>query len=265
MYTDYWNLNCLPFENAPDPKFFFESREHKEAAVRLSFAIETKKAMALVCGDYGCGKTVLCQTVMARLPVEGFRVAFVTNPRLDALDLTREIAYQFGEETLARSKYDVLHAFNNLLDRHHAEGRHCAAIIDEAHLIADTSILEDLRLLLNHHPNGEFLMTLVLVGQTELKETLDPIPQMTQRISLKCLLSQLGPDEARLYIAHRLKTAGGNISIFEERAVSEIATLSKGNPREINAICDMCLLTTSLAGKKQVTQADVVDAAKERS
>lgn len=265
MYTEYWKLKSMPFENAPDSKFFFESRGHKEAAMRLLFCIQTKKAMALITGDYGSGKSVLCQTVMKRLSPNEFKIAFVDNPRMEALDLTREIAYQIGENILSQSKYDVLHAFNNLLDRHHAAGRHCVAIIDEAQLVSSFSVFEELRLLLNHQTEGQFLLTLILVGQTELNDMLRPIPQMTQRIGLKFHMPHLSADEVPLYIQHRLQTAGGDIEIFSPDAVKEIERLSKGNPREINALCDTSLLTASLSEHAQVSFEDVADAGRERA
>lgn len=265
VYTNYWKLTKLPFENAPDPDFFYKSQGHEEAAVRLQFAISTRKAIVLITGDYGSGKTVMCQTVTKTLPPNEFRVAFVSNPRMDALDLTREIAYQLGEDIQTRSKYDVLHAFNNLLERHHGAGRHCAAILDEAQLIGDPSILEDLRLLLNHQIDGKFLMTLVLVGQTELNDMLRPIPQMTQRIGLKFHIPHLNEDELRPYMEHRLMTAGGNLSIFSDEAISKLWELSKGNPREINALCDMALLNASLKRNEQVSVDDMAEAGRERA
>lgn len=265
MYAEYWNMKCLPFENAPDPKFFFESRSHREAMERLMFVMETHKPLAVVTGDYGSGKTVLCQTAMNKLRTNEFGRAFITNPRMDSLDLTREIVYQLGEEEFtSTSKYEVLHSLNNLLDRHAAAGGHCVVIIDEAQLISDPLVLEDLRLLLNHQSDGRFLLTLVLVGQTELNAVLRPIPQLTQRIGFKFHIPHLEPGEVRPYMRHRLETAGGSLDIFQERAIIEVEKLSKGNPREINALCDMSLLTASLSGKKEVTADDVLEAGRER-
>ncbi|MBN2301730.1 MAG: AAA family ATPase [Lentisphaerae bacterium] len=255
----------MPFENAPDPKFFYESKGHKEASVRLAFAIETRKAMALITGDYGSGKTIMCQSVKNRLHPNNYRIAFVSNPHMDSLDITREIAYQLGEDIATRSKYEVLHALNNLLERHYGAGRHCVVVIDEAQVIGESSVLEDLRLLLNHQIDGHFLMTLVLVGQTELNDMLRPIPQMTQRIGLRYQIPHLDLDEVAPYMAHRLKMAGGTLDIFADDAIHEVAKQSKGNPREINALCDMGMLTCSLQGLKQVTSGAIMEAAKERT
>lgn len=264
MYADYWSLNCMPFENAPDPKFFYESNEHREAATRLRFCLQTRKAIMLVTGDYGSGKTVVCQTVLKSISTNELRTAYITNPRMDATDITREIAYQLGEDISSTSRYDVSHGINNILDRHAAANRHCAAIIDEAQLVMDKSIFEDLRLLLNHQADGRFLLTLVLVGQTELNDIIKSYPQLTQRIGLKYHIRNLDPDEVPLYMKHRLETAGGSPAIFDDEAIEEVIRQSKGNPREINALCDIALLTASLAKEHKVLSKHIADAAKER-
>jgi general secretion pathway protein A len=56
MYLDYWGLNKLPFENVPDPGFFFLSKPHEEALSRLLYAVEMRKGCALLSGEIGCGK-----------------------------------------------------------------------------------------------------------------------------------------------------------------------------------------------------------------
>ncbi len=264
MYLEYWGFQCMPFDNAPDHRFFFESEAHKEAVTRLLFAIQTKKAIALLTGDYGSGKTVVCETVISQLSPEKFKVAFITNPRMDALDLSREIAYKLGEEVAARSMYDTLHVLNNLLERHAATGKHCVVMIDEAQLIINTSVLEDIRLLLNHHRAGGFLLTLVLVGQTEFGDMLKSIPQMVQRIALKYHIKSLQPTELQPYILSRLKLAGGRADIFDQSAFDEIARYSKCNPREINSMCDMALLIGCLTEARRITAKEILEAISER-
>lgn len=265
MYLEYWHFKKRPFDITSDPDFFFEARGHKEAITRISFAVETQKAIVLLTGDYGSGKTVVCDTVMSRLAPELYKVAAITNPRLDSIDLAREIAFQFGENVASRSSYDVLHALNVLLERFAATGKHCIVCIDEAHLILDPSILEDLRLLLNHQYQKKFIFTLLLAGQTELRDRMKAIPQMTQRISMKFHIPNLQPDEVPQYIAHRLTVAGGRPDTFEKSAIEEIAKISNGNPREINTICDLCLLIGSLTGKERIYQEEVLEAWKERT
>ncbi len=265
MYLEYWQLEMMPFDNAPDHRFFFESKGHQEAITRLVFGIETRKAIVLLTGDYGIGKTVVCETVISLLPPTQYKVAFITNPRMDAIDLTREITYQLGEDVASRSTYDIMHALNNLLERHASTGKHCAVIVDEAQVVLDSMILEDLRLLLNKQMNGRFLMTLVLVGQTELGDRLRALPQMVQRIGLKFHIPHLQPDEVPAYIKHRWRKAGGKEDVFTPTAIAEVARLSKGNPREINALCDLALLIGSLTKKDKIDISEITEAAKERA
>lgn len=264
MYLEHWRLRKRPFDNTSDPDFFFESRGHREAITRISFAVETQKAIILLTGDYGSGKTVVCEKVISHLPNEQYKIAFVTNPRLDAIDLAREITYQLGEDVSSRSMYDVLHVLNRLLERYVSSGKTCVVFIDEAQVIPDASILEDIRLLLNHQYQRQFLFTLVLVGQTELRDRLRTIPQMMQRISMKFLIPNLQPDEVPQYIAHRLAVAGGQPDIFDGAATEEIAKLSKGNPREINTLGDLCLLLGALTNASKIHAEEVQEAWKEK-
>ena len=51
MYAKHWNLEKKPFENDQDLAFFFEeSKHHKEAHVRLLYAAEQHKPLALLIG-----------------------------------------------------------------------------------------------------------------------------------------------------------------------------------------------------------------------
>ena len=52
--------------------------------------------------------------------------------------------------------------------------------------------------------------------------------------------------------------------VANDHAIAEIQKVSKGNPREINAICDLCLLNSALAGDRRITVEHVADAARER-
>jgi general secretion pathway protein A len=265
MYLEYWHLKKRPFDITADPAFFFESKGHQEAIARISFAVETQKAIVLLTGEYGSGKTVVCETVISRLSPDQYKIAYITNPRMDSIDLAREITFKFGEDISSRSIYDVHHALNILLERYAATGKHCVVVLDEAQLIMDSSILEDIRLLLNHQYNMQFIFTLVLVGQTELRDRLKSIPQMTQRIGMKFHIPNMLDDEVPQYIAHRIEVAGGNADIFDKPAVEEITRLSRGNPREINSLADICLLIGSLTGKERIHQEEVTEAWKERT
>ena len=242
MYLDHWGLSELPFENVPDPSFFYPSAEHQEALLRLFYAVNSRKGAAMLTGEVGCGKTIVSRTLIQDLPADRYEVGVIANPSLSPIEFLREILYQLGVETPSESKLDLLHALNDLVAKNLNAGRDTVVIIDEAQAIDDPQTFEELRLLLNFQLNDRFLLTLLLLGQPELKERIAKIKQLEQRISIKFHLGPLKQEETNAYIQSRLEKAGSKKYIFTEDALDAIHRTSRGIPREINNICDVSLL-----------------------
>ncbi|HQP91931.1 MAG TPA: AAA family ATPase [Candidatus Omnitrophota bacterium] len=245
MYTNYWGLTSKPFENTPDPRFFYCSPKHEEAMMRLLYAVEERKGSAMLSGEYGGGKTLLSRIVMAKLMQEEdkFRVALIVNPAIPSLELLGEVVYQLGGEGSKNDrKIDILRNLNQMLYKTSGEGRHTVVIIDEAQAIEDETTFEELRLLLNFQLNEQFLLTLLLLGQPELRMKIDNLPQFKQRLAVRYHLTTLTEDEVRHYIEHRVRVAGKNEPIFTEDAYKLIYEYSKGVPRQINNVCDLGLV-----------------------
>src|SRR3989338_4518095 len=250
MYEQYWGLAEKPFENTADPRFIYYAPQHEEAFNRLSFAVTEHKAAAVLTGVFGCGKTVIAQALIASLINNKYEIAFIVNPQLSSTELLREIVYDLGiRDNLPTLKTDIMHLLSERLHHNMDDGKNTVVIIDEAHLIEDRLILEELRLLLNLQYKNRFLLTLILLGQPELKDKINNIKQLQQRIYIKFHLAALDRRDTEKYILHRLEVAGGRKEIFQAPAVDSIYDASGGIPRRINQICDMALLTGF--GKKQ--------------
>ena len=54
MFESYWELTEPPFDNSPNPKFFYLSPAHEEALVRLVFSVRHRKGCGMLTGEYGC-------------------------------------------------------------------------------------------------------------------------------------------------------------------------------------------------------------------
>jgi hypothetical protein len=67
MYEAYWELAEPPFDNSPNPKFFYLSPEHEEALVRMVYTVRHRKGCGMLTGEYGCGKTTLSRALIQRL------------------------------------------------------------------------------------------------------------------------------------------------------------------------------------------------------
>jgi general secretion pathway protein A len=260
LYLDYWGFKEKPFENTPDPRFIYYSAKHEEALMRLLYAVREKKGAAMLSGECGSGKTLLSRVVMAQLLNESsrYKVALIVNPAISKEELLTEIIYQFGQDISKEdNKSELLRKLNDILYQNMNNKIHNVIIIDEAQAMEDDSTLEEIRLLLNFQLNDMFLLTLLLFGQPELKDKIDKIPQFKQRLAIKYHLDTLSRDETAEYIKQRCRVAGKIDPAFSDQAVSIIYNNSKGIPREINNICDLCLLI-GLGKKASIIDEDTV-------
>jgi len=196
----------------------------------------------MLTGEYGCGKTTLSRALIQRLEAERYEIGLLTNPRWTATDFLREALYQLGVETAEKSKPELLHMLNDLFFRHYREGRDTVLIVDEAQLLEDEGVFEELRLLMNFQTDDRFLVTVLLIGSPELREKVRRLKHLDQRITIRYHLNTLDYAHTSAYVAHRLKMAGRTEPIFTEEAIKLIFDFTRGTPREINNLCDVALL-----------------------
>lgn len=265
MYTHYFGLKEKPFSIAPDPRYLYMSELHREALAHLLYGISGDGCFILLTGDVGTGKTTVCRCLLEQLP-ENTDVAFVVNPRLTVLELLATICDEFGisiteDEKSAKAYIDSL---NSYLLEAHAKGRDVALLIDEAQNLS-LDLLEQLRLLTNLETNQKKLLKIVLLGQTELKETLSQkeAAQISQRITSRYHLLPLNRMNSFAYIHHRLAVAGERQKIFSKTALARIYELSHGIPRLINVLCDRALLGAYVEEKYLVSSSIVDKASRE--
>jgi len=248
VYKEYWGLKEMPFENTPDPRFLYYSPQHEEGLSRLLYVVEQRKGAGMLTGVFGCGKTVLARALFNALNRNVYQIAFINNPHLKSVEFLRAIARQLGAENLPDRLSEMsadyfTEVINNILLNNAKDGKETVVIIDEAHVIDDVEVFEELRMLLNFQVENRFLLTLLLMGQPELKERIHKNKQLVQRIAMGYYLEPFNKEEVSKYIAHRLEVAGGNKGIFTEDAIDLICVNSGGIPRRINQVCDMSLVT----------------------
>ena len=254
MYEAYWGLRNLPFQMLPDTGLYYPTKMHDDAVKRVLYAIKTLKGSFLLTGDIGAGKTTVVNIVMEKLfkGKDKYEVALINHPTIDCLSFIKEVLLQFGIRGDISEKADMIRAFHEWLVSTYTRGRHAVLIIDEAHLIKDMDILEELRLFSDFSINNRPLLTLILVGQSEIRKTIQGNGPLESRIVIKYHLMPLNMEDTKEYIRHRLEAVGGEIGIFTNDAIMDIYKFSGGLPREINKICDMCLFDACSVQKKSV-------------
>src|SRR3989442_14607162 len=149
MDEAHLQLSEPPFDNSPNPKFFYLSPEHEKALVLLVYRVRHRKGCGMLTGEYGCGKTTLSRALIQRLEAERYEIGLLTTPSWTAADFLREVLSQLGVETAETRKPELLHLLNDLFFRNYQASRDSVVIVDEAQLIEDDAVFEELRLLMN--------------------------------------------------------------------------------------------------------------------
>jgi general secretion pathway protein A len=243
VYLNFYGLSLPPFDLAPNPRFLFNSAKHREAINHLMYGIRERKGFVQLTGEVGAGKTTLCRALLEQLDAN-FSTALLLTPVLDANELMRSIAAEFGLDVKGLDRLEIAAAFNDFLIRQVQEGKESVLIIDEAQNFSD-ELLEQVRQLSNVETDERKLLQIVLIGQPELRQRLNHprLRQLRQRITVRYHLKALDGSETRLYVKHRLQLAGGNGKpSFSRPALWRVFRYSSGVPRLINALCDKALL-----------------------
>jgi general secretion pathway protein A len=240
MYLEYWGFKKFPFENVPDPDFFYLSKIHEEGLDRLIYAAKMRKGGAMLSGDIGCGKTTLTKVYVQKLSAQQFDIGLIINPKLEPLEFLQEVLYQLGMP-VPESKRECLRLLSEKMNENAKAKKNTLLIVDEAQAL-DESGFEEVRLLLNNQVNGGYGMNVVLVGQPELRGKIKDMEQLDQRIAIKYHLTPFDQEDTARYITFRQEKAGAKKSVFTSVAVERIYEITEGVPRKINNLCDLSLL-----------------------
>jgi general secretion pathway protein A len=261
MYKDFFGLKANPFNVNPDPRYLFLTRHTEEALACLTYGIQSRKGFVLLTGEVGTGKTTLLNKLMEWLRVQQVATAFIFNSQMNVPQFLEYMMADFGIPCDSKSKSQILlKLYNWLLDRYRA-GETAVLIVDEAQNLSD-EVLEEIRLMTNLETFTEKLLQIVVVGQPELEQKLTQpnLRQLRQRLTLRAKTHPLTLDEARAYVAQRLRIAGSNgQQIFDPDALALIHRYSAGIPRVVNLICEHCLVSAFVDHEK-VIRSSVVEA-----
>ncbi|RME73967.1 MAG: hypothetical protein D6776_06090 [Planctomycetota bacterium] len=263
MYEEHWRLSAKPFENDLDTRFFYASPEHREALVRLLYAVIEGKGLSLLVGEAGCGKSYLLYRLADELRERGVRVGLVANPASEPLDLLRQIARAFGLRQADGTKSEIVAGLEQFLRYHRERGSRAVLLIDDADVIDNERAYEELRLLLNLTHEGRPLLTIVLAGLPRLVKQLRRVPGLLQRVAVLATLPPLEARDTQRYVAHRLGVAQGAAELFAPEAIEAVHRISGGIPRLINHVCDLALLVGAAEGLERIEPALVERAAQE--
>jgi len=258
MYMRFFGLKQQPFSLAPDPRYLYMSKRHREALAHLLYGVGGGGGFVLLSGEIGAGKTTVCRCFLEQIP-KRCNVAYIFNPKLTVMELLKTVCDEFhipmpAAEAPAPTVKTYVDALNGFLLQTHAVGQNNVLIIDEAQMLS-ADVLEQLRLLTNLETNERKLLQIVLIGQPELRTMLErpDLEQLAQRVIARFHLNALSAKETEHYIRHRLSVAGMTRAVpFDHKALQRIHELTRGVPRRINLLCDRVMLGAYAHGRHSI-------------
>jgi type II secretory pathway predicted ATPase ExeA len=242
MYEAFYGFHAKPFSLLPDPRFMYPSDQHRMALDVLECGLMNRLGIVVVTGEAGSGKTTVVRQLLREMD-RSLVIGLLANtyPGMGSLLPWVLEAYQLQYDgSNAAQQY---HALVEFLLAQYAQGRHGVLIVDEAQNL-DDAMLEQLRVLSNINADQDQVLQLILVGQPELRETLQQPRHraFAQRVGAEYHIEPLAMGEVQVYIRHRLACAGGDPELFDAAACKLIAYRSGGIPRLINTLCDTALV-----------------------
>lgn len=240
MIKAYYQLNEQPFSRSIKTSDLFVTANVQQAYNRLDYIIQNKK-FAVLTGDSGVGKTTVIRKLAEKIDVNRHFVLYISDSSLTPRNFYTETLCKLGITPRfyrGDAKRQLQKAFLNMA----AENKNPVVIVDESHLL-DKSMLEEVRFLLNMQMDSYSPLSLIIVGQSELKEQLklQVNSAIVQRIDLKCHITPFDNIETMNYINHQVKISGVEHEIFTKSAIKIIHDYTGGIARKINKLCLLSL------------------------
>ncbi len=230
-------LGLQPFEDVPDPRLFFETPTHLEALRALIQAVESDRALSVLTGDAGTGKTLLACCLPLRIDPANFVRVMTCTPG-DGLSLIGRAAELFGANTDKRVRRG--RALTKLITALHIESakyRRMVLVVDQAEHLTSQTVVE-LEAMSAHRHGACPAIQIILVGQPPVVDLLRRSTTLSKRATILSPLRNLSADESRAYVQHRWCLAvGGSELPLNSEALDRLLARAGGNPRGILQHC----------------------------
>lgn len=191
----HWGLSRTPFTKELATSMLFASAAHQEAVARVGWII-SERALGVVCGEVGAGKTVAARAASAGLDSSRHTIIYLPNPAIGARGIYTQIVTALGA-TPRFYRATLIPQATDLIAAETAErGKTVVLILDEAHLLGAEQ-LEELRMLTNAEMDSRATFACLLLGQPTLRRKLrqGTFAALDQRIALRCTIDGMDRKE----------------------------------------------------------------------
>ena len=250
----HYGFTRTPFGRSLAPQMLHRHGGHAEAVARIGWCV-TERALGVITGEVGAGKTVAIRAALAGLDTSRHTIIYLGNPAVGGRGLYAGIVRTLGGVPRFHKAALIPQTIDLLAAEDHERGRTVVLVLDEAHLL-DTDQLEELRLLTNADMDSHSPFAALLVGQPTLRRRikLGTFAALDQRIALRYTMTGMTRDETSSYVGHHLKLAGRSDTLFSDDALNLIHQVSRGLPRAINNLAVQALVAAYATNKTIVDE-----------
>jgi general secretion pathway protein A len=251
-YEAFFSLTGSPFSRDIPVRDLLETESGKEMHGRLNH-VALMRSFGVFTGDAGTGKTTAIRRFCQGLDTNRFKVLYLSDSALTPRNFYWETLHELGYSPhfyRGDAKRQFQKALAELVDN---EKKTPVVIVDEAHLLS-REMLEEIRFLLNLRMDSYSALSLILVGQTELRETLklQVNKAIRQRVDMRFQLPVLSKAETTAYMVKHMVAVKAPGEIFTQAAIGVIHEYCEGIPRNINKVAIACLMAASGENQKLI-------------
>jgi type II secretory pathway predicted ATPase ExeA len=258
MYHDFYHLKHNPFEAEPNPEFLFLSRSHKMVFHALIRGMEESRSLMSLTGGPGLGKTIILRAVQARIQQQLSQTVCFISARTAPPQILTTVCQECGLADVPDHPTTQLHELRQLLWQGQHNGWRVILMIDDAHLLPELTWKSLLPLLEWQNPQEKPLLPVILTAlpawQQQCKQPL--LRPLQARQAVQVTLRPLSTAESLEYIRHRLtRVLMPEDALFTAGAIKCILRAARGNPHELNMLCDSILAAGAMQRQKPVSAA----------
>jgi type II secretory pathway predicted ATPase ExeA len=244
-------LSTSPFAKTFPEDGMFSYSQFEELKRILKKTVD-ERSLVLLTGQAGVGKTTAVRAFTEELPTNKYQVIYVGQDQ-EGINLSRRLAGALGIPPQRSKANTWLLISQHLSDNLREQGKEVILVVDEAHLL-ENSTLQEIRLLTNADFDRTSPLILILIGQLALRTRLKMSGQeaLNQRLRFRYALEGFTEEETGDYIRHRLRASDIKDDQFTDDAVRAIFLASQGIPREINNLCTNAIMAAETLGLQKI-------------
>jgi general secretion pathway protein A len=251
LHLDHFALTGEPFSKEIADADLWLPPSKRGLVDELVDAVEARESVVL-CGEPGVGKTCVLRAVRHALPKDRFRLTYCHNATLGRRDFYRQLCLALGLAPSATAA-SVFYAVSTHVEDLARERLHPVFLLDEAHLLHQDT-LDHLHILLNYAWDSQALLSLVLVGLSDLEERLRVRRNRSlySRIHRRLTIGALTPEDTADYLRDRLRKVACDREVFAADAAAMLHEASGGSLRELDRLATHCLRDAARKKRKSI-------------